>query len=229
MNNKVLVFFVFIAAWGLSSCKDKDTPPPASSYAAVIVVNATADTLNYYINGTRQNITSFIYPDGATVYANALAGTQNYQFKKASRPQVLFSKSFTLDSGQYYSIFLGGVSADNTFIISDALGNASTLINDTTAVIRFVNVAPNSGTLSLVVNAGDTINYKDAAYKTASPFMAIRAGIPQIIKIYQNGSSTPTVDTTFIVQASTAYTIYTTAVPGSTVNTVFNTALLTNN
>jgi hypothetical protein len=228
MNNKVLIFCFLGLMAVLLSCKDKDAPAPASPVAGLMVINATADTLNYYVNGTRQNNLSFIYPAGATAYTNAIAGTQNYSFAMAGRPQVLFSKSFTLDSGQYYSMFLGGASAANTFLVPDALSAAGALTNDTTATIRFVNLAPNSGALNFVVNAGDTINFKNCTYKTVSPFMVIKAGSLQTIKIYQNGSATPVLDTTFTLAASSIYTVFTSGIPKATVSSAFNTQLLTN-
>jgi len=46
------------------------------------VTNASTDTLNYYLNGTRVNNASSIYPLGSSGYIGVAVGQQNYQFKK---------------------------------------------------------------------------------------------------------------------------------------------------
>jgi hypothetical protein len=228
MNIKALVFLFFIISVELLSCKNKDIPPPAAPSAGLIVVNGTGDTLNYYLHGTRQNNTSFIYPGGATVYTAAEAGAQNYSFEKEARPQVLFNAAFTLDSGQFYSMFVAEPSAAYTFLIPDLINVAGNEVSDTTAAIRFVNASPNAGTLSFTINTGDTVSFKNSAFKSYSPFMPVQI-IADTIKVYQNGGAKPVVDTAVLLEASTIYTVFTyTKGASNTGNTAFHISLITN-
>ena len=115
MNIKIQFLLLFILLTGLSACQkasDLVTVPLTSS---VNVINAGADTLNFYQNGTRINNLSSFYPGGSLGYLAVTAGTQNYQFKKAGHPDALIDLPLTLAAKKQYSLFVAGQSADKVF------------------------------------------------------------------------------------------------------------------
>lgn len=231
MNYRILIILLFALTTGLLSCKNKDYPLPVSPPTYLNVVNATADTLDYAINFTRQNNASDIYSGGATYYQSVISGTQKYQFKKAGNPDVLFSTTYTLDTGtyKYYSIFIGGESADKTFLVVDNNNQAGAVINadttHTTAAIRFINASPSIGTLNMVINKGDTVNIKGSAFESVSPFMLAKATLNEI-KIYEANNTTPIVDTTFTFQQYGIYTIFAKGVLNGKGNSAFSAVFL---
>jgi hypothetical protein len=203
MNIKLSFLLMAILAFGLASCKKTgDASPAAVQNTNLNVTNASTDTLNYYLNGTRVNNASYIYPLGSSGYLGVAVGQQNYQFKSLRSPVVLMSLALALDSGKTYSLYVAGRSADLTFSTID------TLVADTgnLATIRFVNASPDAGNLDVMV--GDTVNFKSRAFKTSTVFLPVIPGDKRI-RIYQSGSSTPKIDETRTLIAGRVYTLFT--------------------
>jgi Domain of unknown function (DUF4397) len=202
MNIKLLFLLITILAFGLASCKKTDDPPAAVQTTNLNVINASTDTLNYYLNGTRVNNASSIYPLGSSGYIGVAIGQQNYQFKSPRSPVVLMSLTLALDTGKTYSLYVAGRSADLTFSTIDTLeadtGNFAT--------IRFVNASSDAGKLDVMV--GDTVKFKSRAFKTSTVFLPVIAGNKHI-RIYQSGSVSPKIDETRTLIAGKVYTLFT--------------------
>lgn len=187
----------------LYSCKNNDEVFKTVPSSFLNVVNASADTLNFYLNGTRQNNTSSLYPGGQSFYISVPSGTQNYQFKKAGNSTVLFSTPVTLLDSIYYSMYVYGEASGSTFYTRDTL-LTYTAYPDTTQV-RFVNASPDAGNLDVYV--GSTLNFKTRAFKTSSVFLLFPGGANEVT-VYQSGSSTPKLDTTITFGAGSIFTIF---------------------
>jgi len=229
MNYRILIILLFAITTGLLSCKNKDYPLPVSLPTYLNVVNATADTLDYAINFTRQNNLSDIYSGGATYYQSVISGTQKYQFKKAGSPNILFSTTYTLDTGKYYSIFIGGETVDKTFLVVDNNNQASAIVyadtTHTTAAVRFINASPTIGSLNFVINKGDTVNIKGSTFESVSPYMLAKGALDSI-KIYQPNVAKPIVDTAFTLVPGSTYTIFAKGVLNGKGNSAFSAVLL---
>ncbi|BAU53105.1 DUF4397 domain-containing protein [Mucilaginibacter gotjawali] len=201
MIKRLYIVYFFAALLAFESCKNNDSVIKTVLYAGVNVVNASADTLNFYLNGTRQNNTSSLYPGSQSYYLPVPQGAENFQFKKAGTFNVLFSVPLTLKDSTNYSIYLAGETADNSFSTVDVL-YPDTTPNKTQ--IRFVNASPDAGNLDAYV--GDTLNYKTSAYKTSSAFFVTGSGIKNV-KVYQTGSATPLIDTPITFQPKYIYSL----------------------
>jgi plastocyanin len=213
MNVRIFALLFFAVLTGLVSCKDKDLPQATPLQAYLNVVNATPDTIKYYINGTRQNNTSNLFVGGQTGYLYVPSGTQNYKFSDAvGKFPVLFATTYSLADSTYYSLFVAGTTPDKAFVIADPLSLADTIlvhgIADTSAVIRFVNASPDSGPLNVTVGAGDTVNFTNQAFGTHTNFTLFNAGAKEV-KVFQTGSGTPKIDTTITFQPGNIYTLFT--------------------
>ena len=215
MNKRFLTLF-FAAIACLMSCKNKDIVPATPLTTALNVVNASADTVKYYINGTRQDNTADLFFGGQTGYLSVISGTQNYKFSKATGNfATLFSESFTLDTAQNYSLFVAGTTADKAFLLTDPLAYASTILAADTvdtlvtpSVIRFVNASPDAGDLNVTVGVGDTVNFTNCKFGTQTSFVTFTSGAKEI-KVFTNSGATLSIDTTITFQAEQIYTLFT--------------------
>lgn len=229
MGYRLSILFLVLFLSVMAACKKQDNyavPNPPDHLPALDVINATADTLDYFINGTRQNNASDIYPGGATNYLAALFGTGNYSFKKAGSPITLFQKSLTLDTATSYSLFVCGESADKVFILTDDFSSAAgidTMAN--TAAVRFVNASPNASPLNIIVNTGTTINLQNLAFKGVSNFYPVKDTINEV-KILSGGTLLK--DTTITPIGGQVFTLFTKGTPGGKGNAAFGAVLIAN-
>ncbi|WDF54544.1 DUF4397 domain-containing protein [Mucilaginibacter sp. KACC 22063] len=205
---------------GISSCKKGyDETADLNTNAILNVVNATGDTLNFYLNGTRQNISSSIYPTGNTGYlSNFIVGAQNYQFKKAGHAEVLFSQTITLkDSiaasakqnvGVYNTLFLTGESADKSLLLEDT----TTITSADSALVRFVHTADGAGNLSLAF--GTVTGFANQTYKSVSNYKKFPFGLTTVT-VLQNGQQI-TGASVILTLATSKYTFFVKGLPNGT-------------
>ncbi len=226
------IIILFAALTGFYACNNKasDAPVPTAPATLLNVINTTADTLNYYLNGTRQNSQSSIYSNGASGYLSVQSTQQNYQFKKYGHNEVLFSLPITLDtihtafvkfdtiknattgalnitttSIRGYSLFINGESADKSFLKLDTIK-----VNTDSATVRFVHSAIGAPALDLTIG---TISFKNQSYGSNSIFKTQPTGPNKVITVYLAGSTTPKLTQKINLQSGTAYTLYIKGVP----------------
>ncbi|HEY5328149.1 MAG TPA: DUF4397 domain-containing protein [Mucilaginibacter sp.] len=200
MNTKCSILLLIAALGGFCSCKNNDEVFAPKVITNINVVNASADTLNFYLNGTRQTNTSSLYPGGQSYYIKVPAGQQNYQFKKAGGFTDLFSMPLNLKDSTNNSLYITGESANDAFYTQDII---DTLTNFST--VRFVNAAPDAGNLDMTV--GDTLSFTGKPFKSSSAFLSVGSG-KKVVKIYQTGATMPIKDTTITLQPNRAYTLF---------------------
>jgi len=214
---------LFIAAIiGLVSCKNNDNVFPTVTYTDLTVVNASPNILNFYLDGTRQNNTSSLFPTGYVAHLALPAGLQNYQFKIPGSSSVLFSDPLNFNARTFYSLYVTGESAGGAF------SHADTLYIDTIqniATVRFVHAAPDAGNLDVYV--GDTVNFKARTFKTTSVFLAVGSGQKEV-KIYQQGSLIPKIDTTITILPNQVYTLFAKGLLNGKGNAVFDVGIVLN-
>lgn len=216
MRTRLFTLLFLVVITGFLSCKDKDLPPPVGAKDSLNVINATADTIKFFINGTRQNNFSPIFIGGATGYVPVLAGEQSYRFSKSNEGfPTLFTTTFNLELHHYYSIFVGGETANLAFKIIDPLDSLLNVIaTDTTtttnvnAFVRYVNATPGTDKFDVTVGGGDTVNLKGYAFGTWSTFKPFISGTKHV-RVYLNSSGALQLDTPIIFTAGIGYTLFT--------------------
>lgn len=221
MNIKALILFFAIAVTGLSSCKKISDALPLVSTANINIINAGADTLNFYQNGTRLNNTTNLYPFGLLTNVNVVAGTQNYQFKKAGSANTLIDLPLTVNVNTSQTLFVAGETADKVFLLQDSV---STDTATNIAKIRFVNASPITGNID--VNIGSSFAYKNRAFKSATAYMPVSGG-QNILSIYQTGTTTLLAQGTLTLTAGSFYTLYSKGVLNGKGNNAFGVRILT--
>lgn len=199
MNIRYTVLFV--AAIAMASCKNNDNVFPKQISSYLNVVNASADTLNVYLNGTRQNNTTSLFPGGQSFYITVPAGVQNYSFKKAGSPNVLFSVPLNLKDSVDNSIYVTGETAAGSFTSVDV-----PRADSVHAALRFVNASPDAGSLDVAV--GDSLKFFPAvAFKSVTAFLPVGGGQKRI-RVYLAGAANAAIDTTITIVPSNGYTLF---------------------
>ena len=220
MNIRLLALLSIVLVMGLSSCKKNNDAPVIKPIDSLSIVNASADTINFYLNGTRLNASN-ILPTGATAYYQISSGDQVYQVKKpfnsaTNAVQTLFSIPLTLEPHHYYSLFIAGETASQTFITPDVLMEDD---STGTCLVRFVNASPDAGNLDFVVNGTKIPNQ---AFKTASSFVLVAASDTLVpISVYHAGSATPIISGTYNLTTGTSFTFFSKGTLTGTGNSAF--------
>jgi hypothetical protein len=187
---KLLAFIGLIVY--LQACKKNNDAPVALNLAdSLNVVNATTDTINFYLNGTRLNSNSNLYPAGSSGYYYVPTGQQVYQIKRIFNPttdvvQTLINLPVQLDAHHYYSLFIAGETASQTFKTIDTL-RADTAGG--TCLVRFVNASPDAGNLDIAI--GSASKFTSQGFGDASGFRLADTSSMAPVVLYQSGSSTP--------------------------------------
>lgn len=220
MKIRIPMMLTAVLAIFMAACKHDDAPS-ASYTTAVDVVNASLQTANFYLNGTRLNNTGNLSPGSSSGYFNVtIPGplvSLNYQFKVPNTTTVILNLPLKLDTNAITSIFITGTDGKQGFALTDSIPSADTL---NTAFVRFINASPNGGTLKLAI--GDTVKFSSVAYQSESSFSRIGPGA-KTIKMYSSDGTLVKTLTSPILVANTSYTFF----AADTVKTTTNTAGVT--
>lgn len=228
MNTRLSIILFLALLTGLSACKKSSDAPLPVHTTYLNFVNASGDSVNYYMNGTRLNNNSNLYPQAASGYVGVLAFAQNYQVKKVFNTagvnvQQLFSLPLNLDTAHYYSLFIAGESASLAFKTIDSL-KADTIRG--TCKVRFVNASPGAASFDLV--AGSASTFAGQGFGTASGFRLADTSSKASVALYPAGSSTAVVSGTVALLQGKSYTIFTTGKLNGTGSSALGLAVMIN-
>ena len=201
MKVKILLLLFAALVTAVISCKKSGDVAPIVKIAFINIINATQDTLNIYQSGTRLNNTSNLYPSGSLAGLSVVAGTQNYQFKKAGNPNTLMEVPVTTDTLVTHTLFVAGETPDKVFLTQDVLKN------DTANVvkIRFINASPMASNVDVYI--GSNIVYKNLAFKAETAYRNVSSGA-NVLSIYQAGTTNLLTGGTLTLTSGN-YTLYT--------------------
>lgn len=215
----LIVFVMALAVWGCN--KNGDAVAASGAKSKLNVINAVTDirAIDFYLNGTRQNVNSAIYLYNASGYLDVLTGEQQYQLKSDTDRTVLADiKLNPAKKDSSYTLVAAGQQSNNSFstiFISDYFATNSNAKN---AMVRFVQASP--GTPSYDVFVGDTLSFKTKAFKSYTAFQGVGAG-KKTVKVMEAGGSTPVYTGTVTIQAGSYYTLLTKGVRSGSGNNAF--------
>jgi len=215
---------LFIAvAISIASCKSSGDVVPYGKPAQLNLINADTTALNVYQNGARINNISTISPGGITGYIPVNFGTTIYQVKKNGAANYLIDGySMKLDTNTFYTLFIGGETADKLFLTNDTL---TTITNNANALIRFVNAANTTASFDFYI--GSKLSFLNRAFKSATDFTNITGGT-YVVTVYPHGSTTALLSGNVTLTAGFAYTFFVKGIPGTTGLSKFSATLLVN-
>lgn len=228
MHIKLLLLIFCIAVISFSACqKNNDAPVVSTSIDSLNVINASAQAVNFYLNGTRLNNNSNLNIGGSSGYYTVPSGQQTYQIKKVFDPatsivQTLFSLPVNLIPHHYYSLFIADDTSSHAFTTIDTL-QADTVAG--TCYVRFVNASPPSGSVSFSIGG---VAYNNQPFKSASGFRLVDTASLSPIMLYQPGSSTPVISGHYPLLQGLSYTFYTMGKPNGTGNSAYGIGVTVN-
>lgn len=208
---KIITYIISLVALtlALASCVKNDPAVVENDPVNVNVINASDQVINFYLNGTRQNSVTGIFPLGANGYTQIPEGNQllafrkqfdKYQFKDAD---TLFTLPLRLDSvgpTVRYSIFTAGTTRSTAFHILDTLQSDAK-----NAKLRFVVASPAVTGLRVFLN--DTLRFTSSAFKSVSTFNAVGNG-QKVIKIRPAIGDNVLYTSTVTLNAGISYTLF---------------------
>jgi hypothetical protein len=204
MNTRFIISLFIVAVSALASCKNNDNVFPTTTTVGLNIVNASNDTLNLFINGTRQNSFS-LTSGGQSFYLPVAAGLQNYQFKKSGGVDILFSVPLTLKADSITnSLYITELTTTSSFTSVDVLDTTGTT-SKPKAKIRFVNASPDAGDLNVTV--GSKVSFSAIAFTKTAAFTLIDTGL-MAMKVKRVGSDVASVDTSITLAAGHMYTLF---------------------
>ena len=204
MNTRLIILLLVVAVAGWTSCKNNDNVFPTTTTVGLNIVNASNDSLNLFINGTRQsgfNLNS----GGQSFYLPVAAGLQNYQFKKSGGVDILFSVPLTLKADSINnSLYITELTTTSSFTTVDVLDTTG-INSKPKAKIRFVNASPDAGSLNVTV--GSKVSFTAIDFKHTAAFTLIDTGL-MAMKVKRVGSDVASVDTSITLAAGHMYTLF---------------------
>ena len=198
-----------VSILALVSCVKNDPAVVVNPSVSVNIINASEEVVNFYLNGTRQNNITGIFPLGASGYASIPRGNQLLAFRKQfnttrfTDADTLFTLPLRLDSvapGVRYAVFLSGTSRATAFTLLDTLQN-----DDKNARLRFV--AASASVVGLRVFLNDTLRFTTNKFKETSAFIPVGNG-QKIIKICPATSNNILYTSTVTLDAGTTNTLF---------------------
>lgn len=220
MNTRFIILFLIILAGGLASCKNNDDVFKPVVITYLNVINTSADTLNFFVNGTRQLNGSSLSPGGRSGYLTVPAGMQNYQLKKNRTPDVLINLPLNLTDSIPNTLYVAGDNTDKTLVTTDTFTPTTGKVQ-----LSFVQMSPDAGAVSVKVD--DTLRFDGVAFKTAAAFLSTGSGDKRI-KIFLTGSATPKIDTVLTLRPKEGYTIFVGGLVNGTGSSKFSFGLVPN-
>lgn len=185
-----------------SSClKDLNNEPQQA--AALNVVNASPGplTLNFYLDNGLVNGPALSFGQESS-YILANVGTRKFDAARAGSNESLIADTLSLETDQYYSVFITGENATlSTFVTEDDLTAPAT----GKAKIRFINLSPDGGTLSLGIKDGTGL-FPGQMYKTATEFISVDPSAYMLTLINADGSIAN--ETSLEIVAGRSYTVW---------------------
>jgi hypothetical protein len=193
---------------GLLSCSkmDNNYEPVQVSGINFIQASPTTELLDIYIDNTRANgSTDFEFGDKIG-YLSAFSGNRAFNVTKKNNLNSLKSLQYTLKPNLGYSIFVVNTLANIELLmleddlVKPAAGKAK---------IRFVNLSPDGGALSLNVNGAATDLVTNKAFKEFSAFEVVDAAesVNFNIKNTTGGAIDATI-TNIKIEDGKVYTVY---------------------
>lgn len=187
---KLLALIIFGSIFTLVSCKT-DAPVLSFGESHIRIINASPDdnAINVYINDTLKTSSPLAFGQN-TNYATISGGVNHFQVKANGNLVNHSDLTFQLDTNKYFTVFVAGnISKDSMSYVS--LQDDLKVLTDTTAKVRFVNLAPNSPYLDVIVstNPQDSVpSFSGINFASGANYKQFKSG-NYTIKFRQTGKN----------------------------------------
>jgi hypothetical protein len=224
MRYKAILAAVTLSLGLLSCSKNTDYEPVDISGLSIIHASPTTQKLNVYVDNNLATFNEFSF--GSKVdYLNAYSGSRKFDVAKAGTNTSLKTEQLTLEPQVGYSLFVVDKLENIQFLLlKDDLTKPAT----GKARIRFVNLSPDGGALSLAINGQATDLFTNKAFKEYSTFETIDAADKVTFNVKNATSSA--IETTLVdtkIESGKIYTIYAKGLKATADDTKFGAAIFT--
>lgn len=166
----VCTILLFATATLLNSCAKDNTTAPAISGLSVVNASPTLATYNVYLNTIKVNAAALPFK-GTLPYFQITPGANTLKFTTANSTESLLTKVVNMEADKAYSLFLVDKAEKlDGLLIPDDLSASNT----DKALVRFINLSPDAGTLVLGQTGGATLT-SEQAFKGYSAFLPTEA------------------------------------------------------
>jgi hypothetical protein len=207
---KNLHLLCLLAFCALASCVKNDPIITANAGVSVNVINATDEVINFYLNGTRQNSVTGIYPLAANGNVSIPFGSHLFTFRKLFDNQnfvnadTLFTLPVQLDSvgsNTRYSIFTAGLTRSTAFVLKEVLEPDAK-----NAKMRFVVASPNTTGLRVFIDG--VLFLTGGGFKSSTEFAMLAPGSQKVITILPATGTVPLYTATITLTEGRIYTLF---------------------
>lgn len=224
MHYKAILAAVMLSLGLLSCSKNRDYEPVDISGLSIIHASPTTQKLNVYVDNNLATFNEFSF--GSKVdYLNAYSGSRKFDVAKAGTNTSLKTEQLTLEPQVGYSLFVVDKLENIQFLL---LKDDLTKPAADKARIRFVNLSPDGGALSLAINGQATDLFTNKAFKEYSTFETINAADKVTFNI--KNATTSAIEASLVdtkIESGKIYTIYAKGLKATTDDTKFGAAIFT--
>lgn len=158
---------------GLTSCLDNDTEPiiyPPAGYVSIYNGAPNNPGVLVFADSNRVNNAPLKYAESLP-YSNFNPGKRIFKFSESNSVASLLEKEFEIKVDSVYSIFmLEEVEGElDAVLVDDDWSEPTT----SEAQIRMINLSPDAGAISLMIDDSATPLFDDVAFKSNSGFESL--------------------------------------------------------
>ncbi len=172
LNLKSLITVPLVAATlTLTGCLNNDDmpPPPPAGYVSIYQGAVEAPEFNVFANSNKVNNSPLKYSEGLP-YQSFFPGDREFRFSLPNSATSLLEKEFEIEEDSVYTIFvIDDEESIDAIITEDVWGDPEA----EEAQIRFVNLSPDAGSVSLVITGEDDALFEGFDFKSISDFESI--------------------------------------------------------
>ena len=190
---------------------NKTTPILTFGKTQIRIINAIPDAGNIklYANDSLKTPNGLSFGQ-STNYTNISGGVNNLLVKNNNQIIEKSRLNFKLDTNKKYTFFIAGsLTKDSLTYVS--LKDNLTVLTDTTAKIRLVNLAPGSPFLDIIftTNSADSIaSFSNINFKSGSDYKQFKPGI-YFLKVRESGNKIDLLNiSNFKIEAKKVYTLW---------------------
>jgi hypothetical protein len=168
--SSVLACLTLVGMVGCLGDNDNSNPQP-DPVAFVSIYNASPDApaLDIVVDGRQINSSPFEYADNSG-YLRFKTGQRNFQFSPFNASNVVIDSTVTFENQKAYSVFFVNEYENSELLI---LNDNSDAPASGKAKIRFINLSPDAGAVSLNVEGDTTKLIPAKSFKQASEFIEV--------------------------------------------------------
>lgn len=164
---------LLVGTMGLTSCLDNDdnipNDYPPAGYISIYNGAPNNTGVIVYADSNRVNSSLLKYSE-ALAYSNFYPGKRLFKFSEGNSVTSLLEKEFEVKVDSVYSLFMVEDEEELDAILIDDDWSEPTA-NE--AQIRMINLSPDAGAVSLLIDDSETPFFDDLEFKSASDFKSV--------------------------------------------------------